>query len=124
MHTTILLLSLCHALCIQAAVYTWNLGWIYQNPDGLHRRPVIAINGQWPPPTLNVTIGELVTINLVNKLGNESTSLHFHGLFQHGSNAMDGPVGLTQCPVAPGETFVQTFKVKFAFKHTRNVRLD
>ena len=43
-----------------------------------------------------VEIGDRVVVNLRNQLGNETTSLHFHGLFQTGSNTMDGPAGVTQ----------------------------
>ncbi len=94
-----------------AAVYNWDLTWVSRNPDGLHTRPVIGINGQWPPPTLNANVGERITVHLTNKLGNETTGLHFHGLFQEGTNSMDGPTGVTQCPIGPGETFAYVFTV-------------
>lgn len=45
------------------------------------------------------------------QLGNQSTSLHFHGLFQNGTNEMDGPVGVTQCDVPPGSTFTYNFTI-------------
>lgn len=107
------LLALCQLTAVHAGVYTWNIGWVNRNPDTLHSRPVIGINGQWPLPTLNVEVGEQVTIHLVNQLGNETTSVHFHGLFQNETNYMDGPVGVVQCPVGPGETFTQVFQVRF-----------
>ena len=105
-----LLAILHYVLCASAAVYNWNIGWITENPDGLLSRPVIAINGQWPPPTLSANVGDTITINLKNNLGNETTGLHFHGLFQNGTNSMDGPTQVTQCPIGPGETFTQTFQ--------------
>lgn len=105
-----LLAILQSVLCASATTYNWNVGWITENPDGLHPRPVITINGQWPPPTLSANVGETVTINLKNNLGNETTGLHFHGLFQNGTNSMDGPTQVTQCPIGPGETFTQTFQ--------------
>ena len=58
-----------------------------------------------------VEIGDRVVVNLRNQLGNETTSLHFHGLFQQGSNTMDGPAGVTQCPIPPGEKFTYDFVV-------------
>ena len=112
MHTfSSIVLFLSQIVLINAGSYTWNIGWVERNPDTLQTRPVIGINGQWPLPTLNVDIGETVTIQLVNQLGNQTTSLHFHGIFQNGTNEMDGPVGLVQCPIGPGETFTQTFTV-------------
>lgn len=34
---------------------------------------------------------------------------HWHGLFQRGTNFMDGVAGVTQCPIAPGHSFEYTF---------------
>ena len=106
-----LLVSLAYSLCVSAAVYNWDVTWVSRNPDGLHQRPVIGINGQWPVPTITANVGEQITVHLTNKLGNETTGLHFHGLFQNGTNSMDGPTGVTQCPIGPGETFTQVFTV-------------
>ena len=103
-----------------ASVYTWNIGWVNRNPDTLHSRPVISINGQWPPPTLKVSVGEQVTLHLINQLVNETTSIHFHGLFQNGTNEMDGPVGVAQCPVGPGETFTHVFQVSIRAIRSRH----
>jgi iron transport multicopper oxidase len=46
-----------------------------------------------------------------NQLGNQSTSLHFHGLFMHGANHMDGPSQVTQCAIPPGGSFTYAFNV-------------
>jgi FtsP/CotA-like multicopper oxidase with cupredoxin domain len=40
-----------------------------------------------------------------------ATSIHFHGLFQNGTNDMDGSVGITQCAIPPGYTFTYNFTV-------------
>lgn len=108
---TYLLVVLTCRLFAYAAVYDWDVTWVSKNPDGLQTRPVIGINGQWPPPALTANVGELITVHLTNKLGNETTALHFHGLFQEGTNSMDGPTGATQCPIGPGETFTYAFTV-------------
>lgn len=34
---------------------------------------------------------------------------HWHGFFQHDSNWADGPVGVAQCPIAPGHSFLYEF---------------
>ncbi|KAK5110436.1 hypothetical protein LTR62_005787 [Meristemomyces frigidus] len=91
--------------------YDWDIGWTRANPDGLAERPVMGINGQWPLPLLNVTKGDRIIVNLNNKLGNQSTSMHFHGMFQNGTNEMDGPVGVTQCDVPPGSSFKLNFTI-------------
>jgi len=37
--------------------------------------------------------------------------MHFHGLYQNGTNDMDGPVGVTQCDVPPGSKFKLNFTI-------------
>lgn len=37
--------------------------------------------------------------------------MHFHGMYQNGTNHMDGAVGLTQCEVPPGSSFTYNFTV-------------
>lgn len=95
--------------------YDFKIGWVTANPDGAKARPVIGINGQWPIPQITADVGDRVIVNVVNELGNQSTSLHFHGLYQNGTTDMDGPVGVTQCPIAPGATFTYDFEVSFGY---------
>lgn len=59
----------------------FEIGWVTANPDGAFDRPVIGINGQWPIPPIVANVGDQVIVNVLNSLGNESTSLHFHGLY-------------------------------------------
>jgi FtsP/CotA-like multicopper oxidase with cupredoxin domain len=58
---------------------------------------------------VQVNLGDRLIIHLTNELGNETTSLHFHGIHQAGTSSMDGPVGVAQCPIAPGQTFTYDF---------------
>lgn len=76
--------SLLAAASVQAATvtYDFDIGWTTANPDGALERPVIGINGQWPVPRIAANVGDQIVVNLHNSLGNQSTSLHFHGLFQ------------------------------------------
>ena len=109
-----LLLLLPQGLLSQAATvtYDWNVTWVTASPDGLQERPTIGINGHWPLPVLNFTKGDQVIASVTNQLGNQSTSIHFHGFFQNGTNHMDGPVGVTQCDIPPNSTFVYNFTVR------------
>ena len=91
--------------------YDFNVGWVHANPDGAFVRPVTGINGQWPLPPITATVGDRVIVNVHNDLGNQTTSLHFHGLYMNGTNEMDGPAGVTQCPIAPGGNFTYDFMV-------------
>jgi iron transport multicopper oxidase len=100
-------------LCIKAELrtYDFNVGWVARNPDGLRDRPVIGINGEWPIPRIEATVGDRIIVNVHNQLGNESTSLHFHGLFMNGTNEMDGVAGVTQCGIPPNSDFTYNFTV-------------
>ncbi|CUM68340.1 uncharacterized protein PRCAT00006062001 [Priceomyces carsonii] len=92
-------------------VFHFNVSYVTANPDGLYERRVIGINDQWPLPTIRVKTNDRVVIHLANRL-DVRTSLHFHGLFQKGSNAMDGPEMVTQCPIPPNQTFLYNFTVE------------
>ena len=93
--------------------YDFTVGWVTRNPDGQFERPVMGINDQWPIPYITADIGDRVIVNVVNNLGNQSTGLHFHGLYQKGTANMDGPVRVTQCPISPGGKFTYDFEVRF-----------
>jgi iron transport multicopper oxidase len=83
--------------------FNWNVGWVNAAPDG-YTRAFVGINGQWPCPAINANIGDTIKINIVNNLGNQTTSLHFHGLHQGGTTFEDGAAMVSQCPIAPGES--------------------
>ncbi len=68
----------------------------------------IAVNGQIPMPTLEFTEGDTAEIYAHNEL-NESTSLHWHGLFL--PNKEDGVPNLTQMPIAPKTTHLYKFPI-------------
>ena len=77
------------------------------NYSGKEKR-AIAVNGQIPMPTLTFTEGDIAEIVVHNKL-NESTSLHWHGVFL--PNKEDGVPYLTQMPIKPNETFTYRFPI-------------
>lgn len=93
--------------------YDWNLNWVSVNPDGELARPAIGINGKWPNPAIEAYVGDRIIVNLHNQLGNETASLHWHGIYQEGSNGMDGPPATTQCEIPPGTSFTYDFVVRF-----------
>jgi uncharacterized membrane protein len=67
-----------------------------------------AYNGQVPGPTLRVTEGDRVRINVTNRLP-ESTTVHWHGLVL--PNEMDGPAEITQAPIEPGHSYSYEYTV-------------
>lgn len=90
--------------------YHWTIVDGRLNPDGIYR-PMILINNQFPGPLVECNEGDTIRVIVENKAVN-ATSIHFHGLFQNGTNSMDGAVGITQCPIAPNSTFTYEFQVK------------
>lgn len=91
--------------------YNFEVGWVTANPDGAFERPTIGINGQWPIPRIEANVGDNVVVHVTNQLGNQSTSLHFHGLFMNGTTHMDGPSQVSQCSIPPGSSFTYNFIV-------------
>jgi FtsP/CotA-like multicopper oxidase with cupredoxin domain len=53
-------------------------------------------------------------INVTNHLPN-ATSLHWHGIFQNGTNWYDGTSGVTQCPIPPGQSLLYNFTIENQF---------
>ena len=91
--------------------YEWNLNWVSVNPDGEFARPAVGINGRWPNPPIEAEVGDRIVINLHNQLGDQTASLHFHGIYQQGSPSMDGAPAVTQCEIPPGASFTYEFVV-------------
>lgn len=111
MVTSLLLVALGISSGLAATItYNWDATWVTANPDGFSR-PVIGINGQWPCPSIEATAGDQIVVNFTNQLGNQTTSIHFHGIAQNGSSQMDGPTAVSQCPIPPGSTFTYNFTV-------------
>lgn len=71
-------------------------------------RPILVFNDQFPGPLIEANRGDRLLINVTNNLQN-ATSVHWHGLYQNGTNWMDGSSGITQCPIPPGSSFLYNF---------------
>ncbi|KAI0063810.1 laccase [Artomyces pyxidatus] len=83
-------------------------------PDGYSRDTVLA-GGTFPGPLIQGNKGNDFKINVIDQLTDTSmptaTSIHWHGLFQHTTNYVDGPAFVTQCPIIPGHSFLYDFNV-------------
>ncbi|OAA48109.1 L-ascorbate oxidase [Beauveria brongniartii RCEF 3172] len=89
--------------------YSWTITNADLNPDGVYR-PMYLINNQFPGPLVECNDGDTIIVHVDNQAVN-ATAIHFHGLFQNGTNFMDGTVGVTQCPIAPRSSFTYTFTI-------------
>ncbi|KAK0190035.1 laccase lcc5 [Armillaria mellea] len=82
------------------------------SPDGFNRYAVL-VNSQIDNTLIRGNKGDKFRINVVNKLDNntyvESTSIHWHGLFQKGTAWADGPAFVNQCPIVTGDSFLYSF---------------
>ncbi|MFO0576991.1 MAG: copper oxidase [Polyangia bacterium] len=67
---------------------------------------VWGYNGSTPGPTIEAVEGDRIRLYVTNRLP-EPTTVHWHGLIV--PSGMDGVAGLSQAPIAPGETFVYEF---------------
>lgn len=70
-------------LQVEAAVvyYDWKVEYLSVAPDCVDRL-VLAINGQFPSPTINAVEGDTVVVKLTNMLPTEGVVLHWHGIKQ------------------------------------------
>ncbi|RHZ82311.1 hypothetical protein Glove_109g320 [Diversispora epigaea] len=77
------------------------------SPDG-YERPVWTVNGQYPGPLIQANKGDRLVIKVKNNFGDPAT-IHWHGIFQRGTNWYDGVPGQTQCPIPNRITFTYNY---------------
>jgi iron transport multicopper oxidase len=67
----------------------------------------------FPGPLITAQKGDDFAIEVVNDLRDDSmfksTSVHWHGLYQNGTNYADGTSFVTQCPIAQNHSFLHSF---------------
>ena len=82
--------------------------------DGVTRpSKLIVANGTMPGPPIILFEKQTISIIVHNELYNEAVTIHWHGVDQHHTPFMDGVPFLTQCPIAPGQSFNYTFQPRF-----------
>ncbi|KAH6912620.1 laccase 16 [Coprinopsis sp. MPI-PUGE-AT-0042] len=88
--------------------YTFNIVNANLAPDGFSR-PTVVVNGQFPGTLIQANKDDVLHITVNNQLTNaqmrRSTSIHWHGLFQKRTASEDGASMVTQCPIAPGNSY-------------------
>ncbi|CAA0842297.1 Monocopper oxidase-like protein SKU5 [Striga hermonthica] len=89
--------------------YEFVVSYITASPLGVPQQ-VIAINGQFPGPTINVTTNNNVVINVRNRL-DEGLLLHWSGIQQRRCSWQDGVLG-TNCPIPSRWNWTYQFQVK------------
>ncbi|KAF8624728.1 hypothetical protein AX17_007059 [Amanita inopinata Kibby_2008] len=94
--------------------YTLELNNDVIAPDG-YKRSGVVVNHQYPGTLIQVNKHEQLQVKVVNKLTDKTmaqgTSIHWHGIFQHRHASQDGVAWVSQCPIAPGDTYLYNFNV-------------
>ncbi|KAK3314568.1 Cupredoxin [Apodospora peruviana] len=80
------------------------------SPDG-YVRTCMTFNGTVPGPTIIADWGDTLVIHVTNNMATNGTAIHWHGLRQLSSFVNDGVPGVTQCPIAPGQSLTYRFHV-------------
>jgi iron transport multicopper oxidase len=97
-----------------AKSYTLNIANAYISPDGFYRSASLA-NGQFPGPLLSANKGDSMSVTVNNQLSDSrmrrSTSIHWHGIYQTHNGYNDGPAFVTQCPIAPGNSYTYNVNI-------------
>ncbi|PWW73655.1 laccase 2 [Tuber magnatum] len=79
--------------------YKWRITNQTMALDG-YERVVLAVNGQYPGPTLEANWGDTIMVHVTNELKSNGTGIHWHGARMLGTPEADGAIGVTQCPIA------------------------
>ncbi|KAF7979529.1 hypothetical protein HWV62_42112 [Athelia sp. TMB] len=84
----------------------------YLQPDGFNRSTVVA-GGTFPGSLITGKKGDRFQIDVIDSLTDNtmlrSTSIHWHGFFQNGTNEMDGGAFVNQCPIVANHSFTYDF---------------
>ncbi|KAI9696288.1 MAG: hypothetical protein M1820_008211 [Bogoriella megaspora] len=86
-------------------------------PDGYLKPEGLVFNKTYPGPVLEACWGDTLKVHITNTIPTEGTTIHWHGIRQANTSQMDGVNGVTQCPIAPNQTFTYQFLVQ-QYGHT------
>ncbi|GAA5907730.1 hypothetical protein JCM5296_007454 [Sporobolomyces johnsonii] len=91
----------------QVREYYFTVEEIPGAPDGFERN-MLVVNRQFPGPLIEANQGDTIVVHVQNLIS-QALTIHWHGIAQNGSNPMDGPSGVTQCPIPAGMSFTYQF---------------
>ncbi|XP_034840580.1 uncharacterized protein stw [Maniola hyperantus] len=95
--------------------------------DGVERG-ILTVNRMLPGPSIQVCENDQVVIDVENHLEGMEVTIHWHGIWQRGTQYYDGVPFVTQCPIQQGNTFRYQWKgnagTHFWHAHTGLQKLD
>lgn len=77
--------------------------------DGVQRM-ALTVNRMIPGPSIQVCLGDEIVVDVQNKIKECGVTIHWHGIFQKGTQYFDGVPLVTQCPIM----FQNSFRYQFA----------
>lgn len=89
--------------------YNWAITQFTDAPDGYQRQVLGINNTPGYMNTVEATEGDWIQVTVTNQL-NVPSAIHWHGIYQNGTLESDGPVGISQCAIKPGKTYVYKFQ--------------
>ncbi|GAB7343688.1 hypothetical protein MBLNU457_1673t1 [Dothideomycetes sp. NU457] len=89
--------------------YDWTITKGQLAPDGVEVTGFL-INGQFPGPVVEADWGDYVQVTVHNAIEDEGTTIHWHGVLQKNTQTYDGVPGVSQCPIAPGQSLTYTWR--------------
>ncbi|XP_068669632.1 monocopper oxidase-like protein SKU5 [Aristolochia californica] len=89
--------------------YKWDVSYLTVAPLGVKQK-VIAVNGKFPGPIVNVTTNNNVVVNVLNSL-DEDLLITWPGVQHRRNSWQDGVLGTT-CPIPSGWNWTYEFQVK------------
>ncbi|KAF2201219.1 hypothetical protein GQ43DRAFT_471972 [Delitschia confertaspora ATCC 74209] len=78
--------------------------------DGCENSESKVFNKQYPGPWIEACWGDDIEVTVTNLLPCNGTTVHWHGLRQLHNAENDGVNAVTQCPIAPGDSYTYKFK--------------
>ncbi|CAK9828077.1 Oxidoreductase OpS5 [Anthophora retusa] len=84
--------------------------------DGFEKT-LIPINRRLPGPKIEVCLNDRIIVDVENAALGMEVTIHWHGIFQKGSQYYDGVPYLTQCPIPSSSTFRYDFIVENSGTH-------
>jgi len=79
-------------------------------PDRVVMEHGKVFNRTYPGPWIEACWGDWIEVKVLNGLRWNGTSIHWHGFRQLGTSHQDGVNGVTECPIAPGDSYTYRFR--------------
>ncbi|XP_046993056.1 laccase-4 [Schistocerca americana] len=118
-HFTLELYNVLGAACQVCTPNATNTVWSHCQcvlADGVERG-ILTVNRMLPGPSIQVCENDKVVIDVENAMDGQEVTIHWHGVWQRGSQYSDGVPFVTQCPIQQGNTFRYQFTASNAGTH-------